>query len=201
MLSTSFSFWDFSFLGGVILWVTHGFKEGKRVCLGLERFLFQEHSSATDPMSFSKATYWTKHLTDPVLLYSAFFLFFIIYSQLRPSTQLTFSIFQYRRNGSVIERGWSFDRLSALQPGPLSGHICLSCGEQSNPKELEKFYSAYHIPRGVYHLYIPQHSDRIFHTPPVSAASGDMAIGISELAFKCGFRVPLLHLIKNYSAK
>lgn len=64
-------------------------------------------------------------------------------------------------------------------------------------KDIEGFHSEYHIPRGVYRLYMPEPTDRIYHTPPVPASHGDIAIGISESAFKCGFRVPLLRLYKK----
>lgn len=64
-------------------------------------------------------------------------------------------------------------------------------------KDVEGFYTAYHIPRGAYQLYMTDSSDRIHHTPPVLACLGDMAIGISESSFKCGFKVPLLRLYKT----
>lgn len=66
-------------------------------------------------------------------------------------------------------------------------------------KDIEGFYSEYHIPHGVYRLYMPEPTDRIYHTPPVPASYDDMAIDISESAFKCGFRVHLLRLYKKLS--
>lgn len=50
---------------------------------------------------------------------------------------------------------------------------------------------------GVYHLYRSREEDRIYQNPHVLERFGGCAIGLSESAFKCNFRVPLLQLLKN----
>lgn len=72
----------------------------------------------------------------------------------------------------------------------------------NNPKQLSekclyKFHSEYHIPRGVYYLYMPKPTDRVYHIPVVPNGFDRGAIGISKCAFKCGFRVPLLKLVRR----
>lgn len=72
----------------------------------------------------------------------------------------------------------------------------------NNPSQLTKtrmkeFYSNYYIPRGVYHIYKSKEDDRIYRMPYILESFGGSPAGLSETAFKCGFRVPLLQILKN----
>lgn len=87
--------------------------------------------------------------------------------------------------------------------GPAHFHDIAAYPAANNPTQLTKdqikdLYSEYHIHRGLYHLYKPEASDCIYHIPPEPEACGDGAIGISEAAFKCRFRVPLLKLVRRF---
>lgn len=63
--------------------------------------------------------------------------------------------------------------------------------------DLARLHDKYGIPRGLWHVYPAEQRDRIYHNPPIPEGFGDVTTGISEAAFKCGFRVPLLPLLKS----
>lgn len=79
----------------------------------------------------------------------------------------------------------------------ISSFLAANNPTQLTKKLIKEFYSEYHIPKRVYHLYQPRENDRIYHTPTILSSFGGCAIGISEAAFICRFRVPLLQLLKN----
>ena len=70
-----------------------------------------------------------------------------------------------------------------------------------NKDKIASFIDKYDIPTGAWFVYRPSEEDRIYYTPPVPKGYGDHAIGISEAAFFCGFRVPLLPLVKHLFAE
>lgn len=55
----------------------------------------------------------------------------------------------------------------------------------------------YDIFKNHYFVYRADRKDRIYHNPPARETCGGVATGISEAAFKCGFRVPILPLLKR----
>ncbi|KAK1365645.1 hypothetical protein POM88_041206 [Heracleum sosnowskyi] len=57
------------------------------------------------------------------------------------------------------------------------------------------------IPSGAWHIYMPRADDRLWHNPPMPKGYGSVATGISEVALKCGFRVPMLPLMKKLFAQ
>lgn len=62
----------------------------------------------------------------------------------------------------------------------------------NNPTQLIKkqvigFHLKYHIPRGVYHMYMPQPHDRMYHIPVVPEGYGGGIVGILKAPFKCRF--------------
>lgn len=79
----------------------------------------------------------------------------------------------------------------------ISAYPAANNPTQLTRKQIHEFNSEYHIPRGVYYLYMPQSHDRIYHMPVVPEGYDGRAIGISESAFKCGFGVPLLKLVRR----
>lgn len=64
-------------------------------------------------------------------------------------------------------------------------------------EEVEKFPAKYKIPTGAYRAASP--SDRVYHNIKVAEYKGGVGTSISEAAFKCGFRVPRLPILKNSS--
>ncbi|KAK1399424.1 hypothetical protein POM88_009287 [Heracleum sosnowskyi] len=68
-------------------------------------------------------------------------------------------------------------------------------------ERVAKFPKEFEIPTGAWHTYLPGAADRIWHNPPVPKGYGNVATGISEAALKCGFRVPMLPLVKQLFAQ
>ncbi|KAL6547086.1 hypothetical protein OROMI_022807 [Orobanche minor] len=96
------------------------------------------------------------------------------------------------RSGS--EAGPSSDRVDFGDPVfyPAVNH-----GTLLTEEEVAKFAEDYDIPTDVWHTYHPRKKDRIHHNPSVPDSYGGIAVGISEAALKCGFRVPMLPLTKT----
>ncbi|KAK1384008.1 hypothetical protein POM88_021743 [Heracleum sosnowskyi] len=68
-------------------------------------------------------------------------------------------------------------------------------------ERVAKFPKEFEIPTGAWHTYLPGAADRIWHNLPVPKGYGNVATGISEAALKCGFRVPMLPLVKQLFAQ
>ncbi|KAK1388193.1 hypothetical protein POM88_016371 [Heracleum sosnowskyi] len=66
---------------------------------------------------------------------------------------------------------------------------------------VSKFTKDYDIPTRAWHIYMARKNDRIWHNPPAPEGYGQVATSVSEAAFKCGFRVPVLPLIKKLFAE
>ena len=64
-------------------------------------------------------------------------------------------------------------------------------------EDVEKFTTRFRIIAGLYGIYHASLADKIHHNPEVDATLGGVATGISEAAFYCGFRVPLLPILKK----
>lgn len=65
-------------------------------------------------------------------------------------------------------------------------------------EKIEEFHSKYQVERKVWYFFTPRKRDRIWHNPEVPPLfGGSVATGISEMAFKCGFRLPMLPILKK----
>lgn len=62
---------------------------------------------------------------------------------------------------------------------------------------LEGMHDKYGIVKNLWHVFAPRKRDRLYHNPSVPSSCGTVATGISEAAFKCGFRLPMLPLLKR----
>lgn len=68
-------------------------------------------------------------------------------------------------------------------------------------EKVEDLPTKYKIPTSTWGVYVATRIDRIYDNPEVSESLGGIAMGISEAAFKCGFRVPILPILKKLFRK
>lgn len=69
---------------------------------------------------------------------------------------------------------------------------------QLSEDDIEHFCSTYCVLKYVWYFFAPRKNDKIWQNPQVAAiCGGGFATGISEAAFKCGFRLPILRILKS----
>lgn len=62
---------------------------------------------------------------------------------------------------------------------------------------ISRIVDKYAIPTGAWFAYWADEHDRVYHRLRVPAGHGSCCTGISEAAFKCGLRLPLLPILKR----
>ncbi|KAL8126627.1 hypothetical protein AgCh_013758 [Apium graveolens] len=94
-----------------------------------------------------------------------------------------------------------FERTDRALFGSVASYPAANNQSELSKDRLGQMYFDYSIPRGYFWMYAFKDDERIYDTPGVPKGYGDCNVGISEATFKCGFRVPLLKILRRLLAR
>lgn len=126
---------------------------------------------------------------DPRLSYSVLLFF--------PGKYSFLSSTKYMANYFFISKCRDMDRSAAS----IFSNSTLDPGANPRSKlaedNIENFLTKYKIPTSAWEVYVASQTHRVYDNPEVPESLGRIATGIFEASFKCGFRVPILPILKK----